>query len=98
MSAGGCRRLGMSGFGEGQPSNRAGFVLHAAVHEHNPKVIAMCHAHTLYGAAFCSMGRPIDPISQDACAFYEDQVVIGKNAGAVAVEEQSGVHVAAASP
>jgi ribulose-5-phosphate 4-epimerase/fuculose-1-phosphate aldolase len=74
------------------------FVLHAAVHEHNPKVIAMCHAHTLYGAAFCSMGRPIDPISQDACAFYEDQVAIGKNASAVAVEEQSGVHVATASP
>jgi ribulose-5-phosphate 4-epimerase/fuculose-1-phosphate aldolase len=31
--------------------NRAGFVLHAAVHEHNPKVIAMCHAHTPYGVA-----------------------------------------------
>jgi ribulose-5-phosphate 4-epimerase/fuculose-1-phosphate aldolase len=76
--------------------NRAGFVLHAAVHEHNPKVMAMCHAHTLYGAAFCSLGRPIDPISQDACAFYEDQVVIGKNAGAVAVEEKSGVGIAAA--
>jgi len=74
--------------------NRAGFVLHAAVHEHNPNVMAMCHAHTLYGAAFCATGRPIDPISQDACAFFEDQVVIGKSAGAVAVEEKSGLGVA----
>lgn len=76
--------------------NRAGFVLHAAVHEHNPKVMAMCHAHTLYGAAFCSLGKPLDPISQDACVFYEDQVVIGKSAGAVAVEAQAGVGIAEA--
>jgi ribulose-5-phosphate 4-epimerase/fuculose-1-phosphate aldolase len=74
--------------------NRAGFVLHAAVHEHNPKVMAMCHAHTLYGAAWCSTGRPLDPISQDACAFFENQVVIGKSAGAVAVEEKSGLTIA----
>jgi ribulose-5-phosphate 4-epimerase/fuculose-1-phosphate aldolase len=76
--------------------NRAGFVLHAAVHEHNPKVMAMCHAHTLHGAAWCSLGRKLDPISQDACAFYENHVLIGKNAGAVAVEEKSGHGIAAA--
>lgn len=76
--------------------NRAGFVLHAAVHKQNPNVMAMCHAHTLYGAAFCATGRPIDPISQDACAFYEDQVIIGKSAGAVAVEAQSGIGIAEA--
>jgi ribulose-5-phosphate 4-epimerase/fuculose-1-phosphate aldolase len=76
--------------------NRAGFVLHAAVHEHNPKVMAMCHAHTVHGAAWCALGRPLDPISQDACAFFENHVVIGKSAGAVAVEEQSGHAVAVA--
>jgi ribulose-5-phosphate 4-epimerase/fuculose-1-phosphate aldolase len=74
--------------------NRAGFVLHAAVHEHNPKVVAMCHAHTLAGAAWCALGRQLDPISQDACAFFENHVVIGKSAGAVAVEEQSGHAIA----
>lgn len=74
--------------------NRAGFVLHAAVHEHNPKVIAMCHAHTLHGAAWCALGRPLDPISQDACAFFENQVVIGKSAGAVAVETKAGLSIA----
>lgn len=74
--------------------NRAGFVLHAAVHANNPKVMAMCHAHTLHGAAWCSLGRPLDPISQDACAFFENHVVIGRSAGAVAVEEQAGQGVA----
>lgn len=76
--------------------NRAGFVLHAAVHEHNPKVMAMCHAHTVHGAAWCSLGRPLDPITQDACAFFENHVVIGESAGAVAVEEKSGHAVAIA--
>ena len=47
--------------------NRAGFVLHAAVHEEYPEVMAMCHAHTTYGTAWCATG-PLDMISQDAAA------------------------------
>jgi len=50
--------------------NRAGFVLHANVHEAHPDIIAMCHAHTTYGTAWAATGRPIEPITQDACAFY----------------------------
>ena len=74
--------------------NRAGYVLHAAVHEEHPDIVAMCHAHTEYGTAFASLGRPLDPISQDACAFYEDHVVIKDEAGQVAVETKAGLSVA----
>lgn len=74
--------------------NRAGFVLHAAVHEEHPDIIAMCHAHTTYGTAWCATGRPLDMISQDAACFYNDHIVIGASAGAVAVERQSGQSVA----
>ncbi|HEX7931816.1 MAG TPA: class II aldolase/adducin family protein [Paraburkholderia sp.] len=74
--------------------NRAGFVLHAAVHDANPDIVAMCHAHTVYGTAFAALGRPLDPITQDAAAFYEDHVVIKDEAGAVAVEEKAGLSVA----
>jgi ribulose-5-phosphate 4-epimerase/fuculose-1-phosphate aldolase len=74
--------------------NRAGFVLHAAVHEANPDIVAMCHAHTVYGTAFAALGRPLDPITQDAAAFFEDHVVIKDEAGAVAVEEKAGLSVA----
>lgn len=74
--------------------NRAGFVLHAAVHEANPDIVAMCHAHTVYGTAFAALGRPLDPITQDAAAFFEDHVVIKDEAGAVAVEEEAGLSVA----
>jgi ribulose-5-phosphate 4-epimerase/fuculose-1-phosphate aldolase len=74
--------------------NRAGFVLHAAVHDEYPDVIAMCHAHTLYGTAWCATGRPLTMISQDAAAFYNSHAVIGASAGAVAVEKESGLSVA----
>ena len=74
--------------------NRAGFVLHAAVHEAHPDIVAMCHAHSVYGTAFAALGRPLDPITQDAAAFFEDHVVIGDEAGAVAVEERAGLSVA----
>lgn len=74
--------------------NRAGFVLHAAVHEAHPDILAMCHAHTTYGTAFASLGKEILPITQDAAAFYEDHVVIREEAGQVAVETKAGHKVA----
>ena len=74
--------------------NRAGFVLHAAIHEAHPEIVAMCHAHTPYGTAWCATGRPLDMISQDAACFYKSHIVIGASAGAVAVEEKSGHSVA----
>jgi len=74
--------------------NRAGFVLHGAVHEEYPDIVAMCHAHTTYGTAWCTTGRPLDMISQDAACFYNNHAVVGASAGAVAVEEGSGWSVA----
>lgn len=74
--------------------NRAGFVLHAAVHEAHPDILAMCHAHTVYGTAFASLGCSITPISQDAAVFFEDHVVIKSESGKVAVSEKAGHSVA----
>jgi len=74
--------------------NRAGFVLHAAIHEAHPEIVAMCHAHTPYGTAWCATGRLLPMVSQDAACFYESHIVIGESAGAVAVETRSGHSVA----
>ncbi|MFM9428152.1 ribulose-5-phosphate 4-epimerase/fuculose-1-phosphate aldolase [Variovorax sp. GrIS 2.14] len=74
--------------------NRAGFVLHAAVHDAHPDILAMCHAHTVYGTAFASLGKKLEPITQDAAAFFEDHAVIGDEAGQVAVEKEAGNKVA----
>lgn len=76
--------------------NRAGFVLHAAVHAEHPDILAMCHAHTVHGTAFAALGKPLAPITQDAAAFYEDHVVITEEAGQVAVETKGGSRVAQA--
>jgi ribulose-5-phosphate 4-epimerase/fuculose-1-phosphate aldolase len=76
--------------------NRAGFVLHAAVHEMHPDIVAMCHAHTVYGGAFAALGKKLEPVTQDAAVFFEDHVVIADEGGKVAVEVKAGHNVAAA--
>lgn len=76
--------------------NQAGFVLHGAVHEAHPEIVAMCHAHTAYGIAWAATGRKLDMISQDACAFYEDHCVIEAEGGKVSVEAEAGSHVSRA--
>jgi ribulose-5-phosphate 4-epimerase/fuculose-1-phosphate aldolase len=74
--------------------NQAGYVLHSAIHEHNPDIIASCHAHTVHGGAWASMGRELEPISQDACIFYGDHAVLEDGAGRVPVASESGHPVA----
>lgn len=76
--------------------NRAGFVLHSAIHEANPQLVASCHAHTTHGMAWAALGRMLDPITQTACGFYEDQALITEEAGAVVVDDEKGHAVARA--
>lgn len=73
-----------------KPVNRAAFVLHAAIHAARPEVQAAAHAHSVYGKAFSSLGIPLAPITQDACQFYEDHVVIAEQGGAVVFEVDAG--------
>ncbi|RWA72773.1 class II aldolase/adducin family protein [Mesorhizobium sp.] len=56
------------------PLNVSAFSIHAAIHEARPEVVAAAHAHSIYGKAWSAVGRLLDPITQDACAFYEDHV------------------------
>jgi ribulose-5-phosphate 4-epimerase/fuculose-1-phosphate aldolase len=55
-----------------QPLNRAAFCIHSQVHQARPDALAAAHSHSLYGKAFASLGIKLDPITQDACAFFED--------------------------
>jgi len=73
--------------------NRAGFVVHASVHEAHPDVVAMCHAHTPHGTAWCSTGRPIEPFNQDAACFFENHAVVSDDGGAVTVFTDQGAGV-----
>jgi ribulose-5-phosphate 4-epimerase/fuculose-1-phosphate aldolase len=76
--------------------NRAGFVLHGAIHQANPEIVASCHAHTVNGMAWAAFGEPLTPMNQSACAFYEDHAVITEDAGAIVVDQDAGTKIAAA--
>jgi ribulose-5-phosphate 4-epimerase/fuculose-1-phosphate aldolase len=78
-----------------RPVNRAAFVIHAAVHEARPDIVAAAHAHSVHGKAWSSLGRPLDPITQDACVFFEDHVVVADEGGRVAFEAEAGKLLAA---
>jgi ribulose-5-phosphate 4-epimerase/fuculose-1-phosphate aldolase len=48
-----------------------------------PDVMAAAHAHSLYGKTWSTLGRLLDPLTQDACAFYEDHSVFDDYTGVV---------------
>jgi ribulose-5-phosphate 4-epimerase/fuculose-1-phosphate aldolase len=66
-----------------QPVNAAAFAIHSQVHAARPDVIAAAHAHSLHGKAWSSLGRLLDPITQDACAFYGDHSLFDDYTGVV---------------
>lgn len=44
--------------------NKAGFMIHAALHKARPDVNAACHTHSKYGRAWSAFGRPIEMLNQ----------------------------------
>jgi len=77
------------------PVNRAAFVIHSRIHVARPDVTAAAHSHSMYGKAWSTLRRPLDPITQDACAFYRDHVVFDDFTGAV-FDLAEGERIAAA--
>ncbi len=66
-----------------RPVNVAAFVIHSQIHAARPDVMAAAHAHSVYGKSWSSLGRPLDPITQDVCAFFEDHAVFDDYTGVV---------------
>ncbi|KAF2840113.1 arad-like aldolase/epimerase [Patellaria atrata CBS 101060] len=75
--------------------NTAAFMIHSAIHQARPDVMAAAHSHSIYGRSFCSLGRKLDIITQDSCAFYDDHVLYESFNGIV-LAEQEGKDIAAA--
>ena len=65
------------------PVNRAAFAIHSQVHEARPDIVAAAHAHSLHGKSWSSLGRLLDPLTQDACAFYQDHTLFDDYKGVV---------------
>jgi len=68
--------------------NGAAFAIHSQVHQARPDVVAAAHCHSLYGKAWSSLGRLLDPITQDACAFYEDHALFDDFTGVVLAKSE----------
>jgi ribulose-5-phosphate 4-epimerase/fuculose-1-phosphate aldolase len=66
-----------------RPINEAAFAIHSRLHMLRPDVVAAAHAHSIYGKTWSSLGRLLDPITQDACAFYEDHGLFADYTGVV---------------
>ena len=75
--------------------NGAAFTIHSQIHMANPKVTAAAHSHSVYGKSFSSLGKLLDPLTQDACAFYEDHVLFDDFTGVV-LDNSEGKAIAAA--
>lgn len=75
--------------------NRAAYMIHHAVHTARPDVACAAHSHSIHGRTFCALGRELEPITQDACAFYNDHALYQQFKGIVLGKEE-GENVAKA--
>ena len=51
--------------------NKAAFMIHSSIHTARPDVHCAAHSHSVYGRAFSTLGKELDMITQDSCAFYQ---------------------------
>ena len=65
------------------PLNQAAFAIHSRVHKARPDVVAAAHTHSLYGKSWSSLGRLLDPLTHDSCAFFEDHSLFDDFTGVV---------------
>ncbi len=73
--------------------NAAAFAIHSQVHAARPDVVAAAHSHSIYGKAWSSLRRPLDPITQDSCSFYGDHGGFDEYTGVV-VDVEEGKRIA----
>lgn len=78
-----------------RPVNEAAFAIHSRLHMARPDVVAAAHAHSIYGKTWSSLGRLLDPLTQDACAFYQDHSLFADYTGVV-YEDSEGDRIAEA--
>ena len=78
-----------------RPVNNAAFAIHSRHHMNHPDLNAAAHSHSMYGKTFSTMGRLLEPITQDSCAFYDNHVLFDDFTGVV-LETSEGDRIAEA--
>ncbi|GAA2112944.1 class II aldolase/adducin family protein [Actinomadura alba] len=77
------------------PVNEAAFAIHSQIHQARPDVVAAAHSHSIHGKAISALGRKLEPITQDVCAFYQDHGLFDDYTGVV-TDLEEGKRIAAA--
>jgi ribulose-5-phosphate 4-epimerase/fuculose-1-phosphate aldolase len=75
------------------PVNTAAFAIHSQIHEARPDVNAAAHTHSPFGRAFSTLGKPLAPITQDSCAFFDDHGIFDDFTGVV-LDVEEGKRIA----
>lgn len=57
------------------PINRAAYFIHHPILMARPEAVSAAHVHTPWGTPFSAEVRPIEPISQESCVFFEDHAI-----------------------
>ena len=55
--------------------NRAAYYIHHPILEARPDAVSATHVHTGWGTPFSAEVRPIEPISQESCIFFEHHAI-----------------------
>lgn len=71
--------------------NPAAFAIHSRVHAARPDAIGVAHSHSLHGRAFSALGRTLDMITQDVCAFYDDLALHDDYGGVAELDEGQAI-------
>src|SRR4051794_31253392 len=65
------------------PVNQAAFAIHSGIHQARPDVVGAAHSHSKFGRAYATLGRTLEPLTQDSCIFFEDHVLFDDYRGVV---------------
>ena len=52
--------------------NISAYYIHQPIHDARPETVSAAHVHTPWGTPFAAERRPLLPITQEACLFFED--------------------------
>ena len=55
--------------------NVAAYYIHHPILAARPDAVSAVHVHTGWGTPFSAEARPIEPISQESCIFFEDHAI-----------------------
>jgi ribulose-5-phosphate 4-epimerase/fuculose-1-phosphate aldolase len=75
------------------PLNAAAFAIHGAIHAARPDVVAAAHSHSVHGKTLSSLHTELLPLTQDACAFYDDHALFDEFTGVV-LDSEEGKRIA----